>query len=31
VCITGEHAKELRAAAKEEMRRIDQRMWKEAT
>jgi hypothetical protein len=31
VCITGEHAKELRAAAKEEMRRIDQRMWKDET
>lgn len=29
VCITGERAKELRTAAKEEMRRIDQRMWKE--
>ncbi len=29
VCITGEEAKELRQRAKEEMRRIDQRMWKE--
>jgi hypothetical protein len=29
VCITGERAQELRTAAKEEMRRIDQRMWKE--
>jgi len=29
VCITGERAKELRTAAKEEMRRIDQRMWKD--
>jgi hypothetical protein len=31
VCITGERAKELRTAAKEEMRRIDQRMWEEET
>ena len=31
VCITGERAKELRTAAKEEMRRIDQRMWKDET
>jgi hypothetical protein len=29
VCITGEEAKELRQRAKEEMRRLDQRMWKE--
>lgn len=29
VCITGEDAKELRQRAKEEMRRIDQRMWKD--
>jgi hypothetical protein len=29
VCITGEDAKELRQRAKEEMRRIDQRMWTE--
>jgi hypothetical protein len=28
-CITGERAKELRQNAKEEMRRIDQRMWSE--
>jgi hypothetical protein len=27
VCITGEQAKQLRQQAKEEMRRIDQKMW----